>query len=67
MLERYHTTFVRTGAKLGAAGKRRLAAVLERLATLGTAFAQNVLADEQSYTMVLEGEANLLGRTDRQV
>jgi peptidyl-dipeptidase Dcp len=64
VLERYHTTFVRTGAKLGAAGKRRLAAVLERLATHGTAFAQNVLADERAYTLVLDGEADLAGLPD---
>ena len=33
------------------AAKERLAAINERLATLGTTFSQNVLADEQAYTL----------------
>ena len=44
--------------------KKRLAAITERLAALGTAFSQNVLADEQSYTLVLDGEADLAGLPD---
>src|SRR5262249_7157130 len=64
VLERYHTNFVRAGAKLDAAGKRRLAEINERLATLGTLFSQNVLADEKSWTLVLErGEEDR--RSDR--
>ena len=38
--------------------------IVERLAALGTAFSQNVLADEQSYTMELDGEADLAGLPD---
>jgi peptidyl-dipeptidase Dcp len=61
VLERYHTIFVRAGAQLGGPEKQRLGAILERLATLGTQFSQNVLADEKSYALVLEGEADLAG------
>jgi peptidyl-dipeptidase Dcp len=61
VLERYHTIFVRAGARLDEAGKRRLAEINERLAVLGTLFSQNVLADEKAYTLVLEGEADLAG------
>lgn len=61
VLDRYHTIFVRAGAKLQGAEKRRLAAITERLASLGTQFAQNVLADEKSYQLVLDGEADLEG------
>ena len=61
VLERYHTIFVRAGAQLGPAEKQRLAAILERLATLGTQFSQNVLADEKAYALVLDGEADLAG------
>ena len=64
MLERHHTRFRRDGAALDAGKKKRLAEIVERLAALGTAFSQNVLADEQSYTMVLEGEADLAGLPD---
>jgi peptidyl-dipeptidase Dcp len=61
VLDRYHTIFVRAGAQLAPDAKARLAAITERLATLGTQFAQNVLADEKAYTLVLDGEADLAG------
>jgi peptidyl-dipeptidase Dcp len=43
-----YTEFARSGAKLDAEAKRRVAAINERLATLYATFSQNVLADEQS-------------------
>jgi len=61
VLDRYRTIFIRAGARLDAQDKTRLAAITERLATLGTQFSQNVLADETSYTLVLETEADLAG------
>ena len=61
VLDRYNTIFRRAGAKLDEAEKSRLAAITERLASLGTQFSQNVLADEKSYRLVLEGEADLAG------
>src|SRR5438128_10127477 len=64
VLERYHVKFTRAGAALDAAAKTRLADVNERLATLGTTFSQNVLADEQSYMLVLDGEDDLAGLPD---
>jgi peptidyl-dipeptidase Dcp len=56
VVERYHTNFVRAGAALDAAGKKRLAAISERLAEIGTQFSQNVLADESNFKLVLEGD-----------
>jgi peptidyl-dipeptidase Dcp len=64
VLERHHTKYRREGAALGLDKKKRLATIVERLAALGTAFSQNVLADEQSYTMELDGEADLAGLPD---
>jgi peptidyl-dipeptidase Dcp len=64
VLERYRTIFQRAGAGLDAAGKERLAAINERLATLGTLFAQNVLADEKDWMLVLDGDADLAGLPD---
>jgi peptidyl-dipeptidase Dcp len=64
VLERHHTRSRREGAALDPAKRKRLAEIVERLAALGTAFSQNVLADEQSYTMALEGEADLAGLPD---
>jgi peptidyl-dipeptidase Dcp len=60
VLDRYRTRFVRAGAALGKAAQDRLAAINERLATLGTQFGQNVLADEKSYALILE-EGDLAG------
>ncbi len=64
VLERYHTGFRRAGAGLDAAAKARHAEIIERLATLGTTFSQNVLADEQTFTLRLDGEAELAGLPD---
>lgn len=64
LLERKWKSFVRSGAQLDEAGQQRLAAITERLATLGTAFSQNVLADERDYVLVLEGEDDLAGLPD---
>ena len=63
VLERYHTRFVRAGAGVDQQGQDRLAAINERLASLGTQFSQNVLADEKSFVMVLE-ESDLAGLPD---
>ncbi len=60
VLDRYHTIFVRAGAALDEAGKKRLAEIGERLAALGTAFSQNVLAAENGFHLVL-GEDDLDG------
>ena len=64
VLERYHAMFKRAGAALDATAKARLAEINERLASLGTAFSQNVLADEQSYQLELEAEEDLAGLPD---
>ena len=59
-----HTQFVRSGAALKPEPKRRLAEILERLATLGTQFSQNVLADEKDYALVIEEDDALDGLPD---
>src|SRR5262249_22713591 len=64
VLERYHTIFSRAGAALAPPAKARLAEISERLASLGTSFSQNVLADEQAYRLVLDGEEDLAGLPD---
>jgi peptidyl-dipeptidase Dcp len=63
VLERYHIRFVRAGGALEKPAQDRLAAINERLASLGTQFAQNVLADEKSFTMILD-EGDLAGLPD---
>jgi peptidyl-dipeptidase Dcp len=60
LIERRYLDFVRSGALLPAEQKRRLSAICERLATLQTLFAQNVLHDESEWRLVL-GEEDLDG------
>ena len=63
VLEQTWKGFVRSGAKLDAAGKERLAAINEELASLGAQFGQNVLADEKDWALFLD-EADLAGLPD---
>lgn len=60
-LEKSHRGFVRSGAKLDDDGKARMAAIVKRLAELGTQFSQNVLKDESSWTLRLDGPDDLAG------
>jgi len=56
-----YTNFVRAGAKLDAASKKRLGEINQSLAGLFTQFSQNLLADESERYTVLESEADLAG------
>ncbi|MEO6362667.1 MAG: M3 family metallopeptidase, partial [Caldimonas sp.] len=61
VLERFHTDFVRAGAKMAPQAQKRYAEVMQRLAELTTQFGQNVLADESDFRLLLRGEADLAG------
>ncbi len=61
LLERIHLDFVRAGARLAGAQRDRLKQVMEQLAQLMTRFAQNVLHDESTWQLALDGEADLAG------
>lgn len=61
LLDRVHTDFVRAGARLAPEAQARHAQVMEALARLTTLFAQNVLHDESSWQLALDGEADLAG------
>ncbi|MCK4862566.1 MAG: peptidase M3, partial [Rhodobacteraceae bacterium] len=63
VLELYNRMFVRAGAALAPDARERLKVIMQRLASLGTAFSQNVLADEKSWEMAL-GEGDLAGLPD---
>ena len=63
VLEKTWKRFVKAGARLGAEDKKRLAAINEELAGLGTQFGQNVLADEKEWVLFLE-ESDLDGLSD---
>ena len=61
VLERHHLTFVRAGARLSSAAKSRVKAINSRLASLITQFMQNILKDEQSWRLVLDGGQDFAG------
>lgn len=61
VLDRTHTRFLRAGAKLEGADRDRLAAINEELATLSTAFSQNVQKDAEEFALVLETAADRAG------
>ncbi|HWO23787.1 MAG TPA: M3 family metallopeptidase [Kofleriaceae bacterium] len=59
-----YRNFARRGAALGAKEKARMKEINQKLADLYTTFSQNQLADEESYTIVLDKEADLAGLPD---
>lgn len=61
VLEHYHRAFINAGAGLPAKAKERMAQIAADMSVLGTHFSQNLLADEQAFVLVLEGEADLAG------
>ena len=64
LLERYHTDFVRAGAQLSPADKEKLKAINADIATLQTAFTQNVLKEANASALVVDTRAELAGMTD---
>ena len=58
-----YRNFVRSGAALKICQKNRIKEIKSRLATLGTAFSQNVLSDEKGWYLQL-GEKDALGLPD---
>jgi peptidyl-dipeptidase Dcp len=56
VLDLYRQMFLRSGAALEGGAADRLTAVKARLAVLGTAFGQNLLAEERAWSMALSPE-----------
>ena len=57
----YYTNFVRSGAKLNAADKKRLSEINQQLAGLFTKFSQNLLAEENNQYVILANEVEMAG------
>jgi peptidyl-dipeptidase Dcp len=64
LLERYHTDFVRAGARLAPADQDRLRALNEELSELSTRFQQYLLADTNASAVVVDDVRDLDGLTD---
>lgn len=67
LLERYHTDFVRAGAKLSAADKEKLKAYNGKIAALQTQFSQNVLKEANASALVVNSRAELAGMSDKAI
>ncbi|AWV07450.1 dipeptidyl carboxypeptidase II [Lysobacter maris] len=67
LVERYHTNFVRAGAKLGEADKTRLKEMNAELAALGTQFSDNVLKEVNASAVIVDDVAELDGLTEAQI
>ncbi|WP_301288464.1 M3 family metallopeptidase [Natronospira proteinivora] len=67
LLERYHTDFVRAGARLDDSEQDRLREINSRLAELGTEFSQKVLAEVNDSAVVVESEEELDGFSDSEI
>ncbi|RYG14195.1 MAG: M3 family peptidase [Burkholderiales bacterium] len=67
LVERYHTDFVRSGAKLSEADKATLKKMNAQLAELGSKFSDNVLKDVNASAVVLDDAKQLAGFSDEQI
>ena len=67
LIERYHTSFVRSGANLSDADKATLKQMNSELASLGTKFSQNVLAEVNASALVVEDVKELDGLSEQQI
>ena len=64
LLDRYYTDFMRDGGQLSDLDKTRLKAMNAELATLATAFSQNVLKDINASAVIVDSRADLAGLSE---
>lgn len=67
LVEKYYTDFVRAGAQVSAAEKERLKAINAELATLGTAFSQNVLGEVNAAAVSVDTQEELAGLSKNEI
>ncbi len=67
LLARYHTDFVRAGARLSAADKEKLKAYNAELAALQTTFSANVLKEANASALVVGSREELAGMSDKAI
>lgn len=67
LLERYHTDFVRAGARLSDADKAKLRVLNGELATLQTRFSQMVLKEVNAAAVVVDRREELAGLSDNAI
>ncbi len=67
LLERYEKDFVRAGAKLSDADKKKLKAMNAELATLQTKFSQDVLKEKNADGVFVDNRADLAGLPENEI
>ena len=67
LIERYHTSFVRSGAALSEDQKARMKEINAEAANLGTQFSQNVLAEVNDSAVIVDTREELAGLTEAQI
>mgnify|MGYP001825790021 FL=1 len=67
LIERVYTDFVRAGAQLSAEEKEKIKAINSELATLQTAFSQNVLNEVNASAVVVETREELTGMSETKI
>jgi len=67
LIDRYHTRFVRAGARLRGADKAKLKAINTEMAELTTKFSQNVLAEVNDSAIVVDHLEQLDGLSKEQI
>ena len=67
LLERYHTQFVRAGARLSPAQQSRLKAINMQMSSLATQFRQNVLKATSDAAVLVDSDAELAGLSPEQI
>ena len=64
LIEKYHTDFVRAGARLSEEEKKRLKEINSEIAVLQTSFSQNVLKEVNALAIVVDTKEELDGLSD---
>ncbi|MBA3486659.1 MAG: dipeptidyl carboxypeptidase II, partial [Lysobacter sp.] len=67
LIERYHTSFVRSGANLSEQQKARLREINGEMAKLGTTFSQNVMAEVNASAITVDTLEQLAGLSEEQI
>ena len=67
LLEIYHQSFLRAGAKLSDADKTKLRGLNEKISSLGTAFGQKLLAAAKAGALVVDNKSELAGLSEAEI
>ena len=67
LIERYHTDYVRAGARLSESDKSRLKSMNAQIASLSASFSQNVLKEINASAVTVDSRAELDGMAEADI